>query len=174
VRVAPRAFASAPWRREARRSAIPRPGRGRCRAGSSDNAALMSWSDKRAAGDLGPSARQPRLECNQRARCRWPMPPSPRLHRHIMSRYRDAPARPHLRPSSISLSGLGATSIGGPTGPFSAASSLRASRAVRSTSRAALRSQLQLQGATPLRLISNIDSQTGSLGQSLLQLRYVS
>ena len=106
---APRAFAFAPWSREAHRSAIPRPGRGRERTGSSDNAALMSWSDKRAAGDMGQSARWSTSRV-QSARslplAHAPGTPLAPAHNEMLSRRPRPPAPATLRGSS---SGLGPT-----------------------------------------------------------------
>ena len=143
VRVAPRAFAFAPWPREAHRSAIPRPGRG----------PPGTWA----------RVREGHVSSNQQqARIAGPCPRHPAMHRHKMGPLSERPRPPapaalrgssqRVRPKRQSVA---------QTGPFIAASSLR--------------SNAQPQGATPLRLISNIDSQTGSLGhESLLQLRHVS
>ena len=154
VRVAPRAFACAPWLREAHRSAIPRPGRGRERAGSSDNAALMSWSDKRAAGDMGQSARWSTSRV-QSARslplAHAPVTPLAPAHNETLSERPRPPAPAALRGPSQRVR-PGGQLLAQLVHPSQSRRSARHGPCMR-TSRAALRSYAQPQDATPLRLI---------------------
>ena len=80
--------------------------------GSSDNGNIMSWSDKRAAGDMGQGSCGPRLVRPAAGSYRWPMPPSSRYApAHNGDVIGAPPPRPRPRPSPVPRSGLGRAAV---------------------------------------------------------------